>query len=111
VARRSAPNPFENAPQPVQEEPGARLPVTKKHKRDRSWELEKRQAGEVATYRGIPPALQEEIKAIADGINVPVGEIARAFLEQGLADYKAGNLHLNPTLRTGRYTLFAEKED
>jgi hypothetical protein len=109
--RRPTPDPFEKLPGQVSEEPEARLPLTKKSKRDRSWEKEKRQAGEVATYRGVPPALQEEIRGIADNLQVPIGEVARALLEQGLADYKAGNLHLERRLRTGKYTLFPGKEE
>lgn len=70
---------------------GARAP-----KRDRSYEQAQRARGVVVTYRGIPRALHDRLKEIAGGLGVPVGDVVRALLEHGLADYDAGALSLEP---------------
>ncbi len=75
-------------------------------KRDRTWEKEQRRKAGVATYRGIPQALNKQIADVARELGVPVGDIARAFLEYGLKAYRAGDLSLSPALATGRYTLY-----
>lgn len=60
--------------------------------RDRTWERAQRAAGEVATYRGIPPELQAAIKRIANELRVPVGKVAAAFLRYAVEDYESGRL-------------------
>ncbi len=77
-------------------------------KRNRSWEARQRKAGVVVTYRGIPPDLQKRLKRVAEAHSVPVGEVARRFLEHGLAAYEAGELVLQPVLVPGRLTLYPE---
>ncbi len=84
-------------------EPAAHIPPPRsKAKRNREWE----RAHTVAAYRGIPDELQAEIKRLAEELGVPVGEVARAFLEYGLAAYHAGSLRLAALPATGRLTLF-----
>jgi hypothetical protein len=86
-------------------EPAAHIPpAPSRAKRNREWE--KAHNGVVATYRGIPPALQVEIKALATELGVPVGDVARAFLQHGLQAYSDGKLRLNARLKTGKLTLF-----
>jgi len=75
-----------------------------KAKRDRSWERKHEHL--VVTYRGVPPELQEQLKAVARQVGVTVGEVARAFLEYGLDAYEKGELELDPVLLTGKYSLF-----
>jgi len=75
-----------------------------KAKRNRDWE--RRTNYLVATYRGIPPELQREIKEVAAELGVPVGDVARAFLEHGLRAYRDGELTLERHLAVGRWTLY-----
>ena len=75
-------------------------------KRNRAWEDEQRRKVGVATYRGIPKSLNQHIKRVADELGVPVGDVARAFLEYSLENYQAGNLKLAPVLVPGRFTLY-----
>jgi len=77
-------------------------------RRNRSWEARQRKAGVVVTYRGIPTELQKQLKQVAEEHSVPVGEVARRFLEYGLAAYEAGELTLRPVLVPGRLTLYPE---
>lgn len=74
-------------------------------KRDRSWEKERQD--QVATYRGIPPVVREGLISLANMLNVPVDEIARAFLEYGITQYQSGVIRLNPYPKAQRMTLFA----
>ncbi len=85
-------------------EPAAHIPPARsKAKRNREWE----KAHAVVAYRGIPDELQEEIRRIAEKeLGVPMGEVARAFLEHGLAAYRAGELRLTAQPVTGRLSLF-----
>ncbi len=86
-------------------EPAAHIPpAASKAKRNRQWERKHNQV--VATYRGIPPELQAQIKKIADDLDVPVGDVARAFLQHALEAYQAGQLRVKPQLKTGKRTLF-----
>jgi hypothetical protein len=77
-----------------------------KSRRNRTWEQEQRESGGVVTYRGIPKSLNEKVKQVAAELGVPIGDVVRAFLERGLADYKSGDVDLSPKLVTGRYTLY-----
>ena len=77
-------------------------------KRNREWERRARKERGVVTYRGIPPDLQKRLKRVAEEHSVPVGEVARRFLEHGLAAYEAGELVLRPVLVPGRLTLYPE---
>ena len=72
--------------------------------RDRSWDREHNFL--VATYRGIPAELHRQIKEIADKKGVPVGEVARAFLEYALEAYQDGDLELSANPVLGKRTLF-----
>lgn len=81
-----------------------------KSSRSRNWEKEQRQKIGVVTYRGVPKSLNEKIKDVATELGVPIGDVVRAFLERSLADYHAGDLHLDPKLVTGRYTLYPSRD-
>ena len=63
-------------------------------RRNRDWEAEQRKRGVVATYRGIPPELQDRIKAVASELGVNIGDVARRLLEYALDAYDAGDLEL-----------------
>jgi len=63
-------------------------------KRDRGWEAEQRKRGIVATYRGIPPELQDYIKTVASEHGLKVGDVARRFLEYAREAHDAGDLEL-----------------
>jgi len=77
-----------------------------KAKRDRTWEREQRLEKGQVTYRGIPKALNERIREIAEEKGVTVGEVARAFLEHSLSDYENGVLELRPALKSQKFGLF-----
>lgn len=75
-------------------------------KRDRSWEKRvRREQGQVC-YRGVPAEVNEAIKAIAQELGVVVGEVARAFLEEGIRQYRAGRLRLTVHKVGGRWTIY-----
>mgnify|MGYP002353155754 FL=1 len=75
-------------------------------RRERGWEQARR--AEIATYRGIPPETHRSLIRIANGLGVPVDEVARAFLEYGLGQHQAGQLPLSPYPKAQRMTLFPE---
>jgi len=78
-------------------------------KRDRSWEAEQRDRGIVATYRGIPPDVQARIKAIACEHQVNIGDVARRFLEHGIAAYESGDLDLEPVTVSTKKSLYPDE--
>jgi hypothetical protein len=86
-------------------EPGASIPPPdSKSGRDRSWDREHNYL--VATYRGIPRELHQRIVEIAKKKGVPVGEVARSFLEYALEAYQNGDLELTAQPSLGKFTLF-----
>jgi len=75
------------------------------HTRDRSWDTKRIKA----TY-DLPAELKEEIRTIAENEDLLAYEIARAFLECGLARYREGGLEalgLEKSPKPTSYTLFA----
>ena len=68
-------------------------------KKDR-WEVR-------ATYR-LPVILKEQVKAIADEHDVPIGELVLFFLDHGLGAYQTGELRLNPSPKATGKTLFLD---
>lgn len=104
-------DPFSALGTDVPEEPTEAVPEVLEYRpseaqRNRDWEKKRRRAGRVATYRGIPQHLQAEIKRVAEDRHVPIGEVARAFLEHGLAAYGRGELTLEPAFGPGKLTLY-----
>jgi len=91
----------------IEEEPIEFL--TKPPRRDRTWEEKQRKTRGFVSYRGIPKELQEELKAVATDLGVPVGDIARRFIEFGLQAYQSGALELEPQLVKKRYSLYPDK--
>lgn len=77
--------------------------------RKREWERDQRASGHVVTYRGIPRALQERIKEIAEAHRVKVGDVARRFLEHALDAFEAGELELTPGVVGRRYSLYPDQ--
>ena len=75
-------------------------------KRERGWEQARR--AEIATYRGIPSETHQTLIRIAGSFDVPVDEVARAFLEYSLGQHQAGQLTLSPYPKVQRMTLFPE---
>lgn len=81
-----------------------------KAKRNRDWERTQYRV----TYRGISPELHAALKAIAVKLSVPVGDVARAFLEHGLEAYERGELALAPRPRFSVHsnmTLYPRKPE
>ncbi len=58
---------------------------------------------------GIPPELQARIKAISDGLGVPIGEVARRLLEGGLDLYDRGDLPMVAKRKPGAPTLYPDE--
>jgi hypothetical protein len=83
-----------------------RMAPLKSRKRD--WE--KQRQVQTATYRGIPPELQAELRAEAQALGVPLDELASVFLQHGLQTYQAGELSLSPIFQAHHLTLFPSKE-
>ena len=82
-----------------------------KAKRDRSWEKEQREKVGLVAYRGIPASLNARLKAVAGELGVPVGDVARAFLEYSLQAYQRGDMELTPKLVVGRFTLHPRESE
>ena len=79
-------------------------------RRNRKWEQRHRDEKGFVSYRGVPGELHESLKGIADDLGVPVGEVARAFLEYGLEACRKGDLVLQPKPVAGSYSLFPPRE-
>ncbi len=64
----------------------------------------------VTTWRGFPPALKQEISALAskDGLDVATGELVSALLRFGLKAYEGGLLKLEPVGKETPRTLAQE---
>lgn len=77
-----------------------------KAERNRSWERDQAKEVGIATYRGIPRKLNARLVAVARELGVPVGQVARLFLEFGLEAYERGDLVPAPVLVAGKYGLF-----
>jgi hypothetical protein len=97
----------------VPEEPTEAIPEVLEHrpsraKRNRDWERKKRRAGCVVTYRGVPQDVKARVKGVAHEHHVPIGEVARRFLEYALAAYDAGDLTLEAVFGPGKLTLYPE---
>jgi hypothetical protein len=75
-------------------------------KRDRKWE--RSHQDEVATYRGVIPEARQALISLAQMLNVPVDEVARAFLEFGVSSYETGEIRLTPYPKAQRMTLFSQ---
>ena len=71
-------------------------------------ERKRKQKEELASYRGIPKALQDDLRAIAKEHHVPVGQVARLFLEHGRDAYRRGDLQLEARAKVDAvsFTLF-----
>ena len=63
----------------------------------------------IATFRGIPKKLHEEIKKTASELGVPPGELARYFLEVGLKQIEEGEDVVEPKFVPGGFTLYPEE--
>jgi hypothetical protein len=82
------------------------LDVLRGPARDRTWEKGQRERGIVVTYRGIPAELRDRLTAIAKENGLPVGDVARAFLECGLGAYGRGELQFERQAAGTRYRLY-----
>ena len=82
------------------------LRVAAPRKRNRQWE--KQQQSRKVVYRGIDPKLALKVKAIADDLLVPSGEVACVVLDYALRSYERGDfdLHPRPNPERMRMTLF-----
>ena len=76
----------------------------KKSKKDQdtipNWEMR-------VTFR-IPALLKEDVRAIAREHTLPVGEVVWFFVMEGTKVFQNGTLHLQPSPKTIRKTLFQE---
>jgi hypothetical protein len=84
------------------------LRVAAPRKRNRQWE--KGQQSRKVVYRGIDPKLALKVKAIADDLLVPSGEVACVVLDYALRSYERGDfdLHPRPNPERMRMTLFPQ---
>ena len=61
-------------------------------------------------FRNLPDALVSQIQEVANSLYVPVWQVVRRFLEQGIADYRTGKLTLPlVTVQIRRYTLYPDE--
>lgn len=81
----------------------AKKPQSKERKR--KWE----KLNKPKHYRGVPAEIREQIKEVAEELEVTADEVARAFIEYSLMSLKRGTLVLDgvPSQRRARMTLYA----
>ena len=110
-------NPFETSEPAQGVTPPPTLPsiydalrVATPRKRNRQWEKEHQ--SHKAVYRGVDPKLSLRVKSVAEELQVPTGEVARAVIEFALRAYEQGDLDLHPRLNPDRLrmTLFPTSE-
>lgn len=81
-------------------------PPKQRAKRSRRWET----TNKAVLYRGVPTELRDGVRAVAEGLNVVVDDVARAFLEFSIECVRNGTLRLDayPSVRpkAPRMTLF-----
>lgn len=82
--------------------------LSSRPKHDRGWEAKQRKERGFVSYRGVPRDLQEQLKEVAKKLHVPVGDLARRFLEYGLAAYERGDLELRPVEIVKKATLYPD---
>jgi hypothetical protein len=78
-------------------------PPPSKAKRNRHWDAEHKN---ITAYRGIDPDVANQVRDLAERLDVPIGEVAQALLAHALEEYQSGRLELHPALKTGKFTLF-----
>ncbi|HPH97163.1 MAG TPA: hypothetical protein PKW33_11190 [Anaerolineaceae bacterium] len=93
------PVPVPTAPIPIIDQ----IRVTEKKKRSRSWDEQNR----ATAFRGIPPEVQAQVKAVAKTLDVTVSEVARAFLEFSLESLRRGDLRLSSSFSQGKMMLYS----
>ena len=64
----------------------------------------------IATFRGIPSKLHQNLKSIAQDLGISPGELARYFLEKGLARIEDGEEAVAPSFVPGGYTLYPDEK-
>ena len=64
----------------------------------------------IATFRGIPLKLHQNLKSIAQELGISPGELARYFLEEGLARIEDGEEEIAPSFVPGGYTLYPDEK-
>lgn len=96
-------------PAPKQEQPAAQAaaapgtggegaPKKRRGKgRPRKGVWDQEHAFEMVTYRGVPPELHAQVRAIAEAEDLPVGNAAAALLAYAVAAYKAGTFKIAKT--------------
>ena len=90
-------DPFDKTDTPIPVQPPSlydSLRVAAPRKRNRQWE--KQQQSRKVVYRGIDPKLALKVKAIADDLLVPSGEVACVVLDYALRSYERGDFDLHP---------------
>ena len=106
-------DPFDKTETPTPVQPPSfydSLRVAAPRKRNRQWE--KGQQSRKVVYRGIDPKLALKVKAIADDLLVPSGEVACVVLDYALRSYERGDfdLHPRPNPERMRMTLFPRSD-
>lgn len=71
---------------------------------------EKKPKIHIATFRGIPLKLHQSLKTIAGDLGISPGELARYFLENGLARMEDGEEGIAPSFVPGGYTLYPQEK-
>ncbi len=60
-------------------------------------------------FRGLPPELSKQLQSAANELGIPIWQVIRSFLEQGISDYRSGQLNINPTpVQVQTFTLYPE---
>ena len=102
-------NPFDKTQTEIPVQPPSlydSLRVAAPRKRNRQWE--KKQQSRKVVYRGVDPKMALKVRAIADDLLVPSGEVACVVIEYALRSHERGDFDLYPRPNPDRMrmTLF-----
>ena len=76
--------------------------VAKPKERNRQWEKDHR----THSYRGVPPAIHNQVVALASHLQVTTDEVVQVFVQYGLSCLERGILTISPRPKAQRMTLF-----
>ena len=76
--------------------------VAKPKERNRQWEKDHR----THSYRGVPPAIHNQVVALASHLQVTTDEVVQVFVQYGLSCLERGILTISPRPKAQCMTLF-----
>jgi hypothetical protein len=82
--------------------------IAKVKKKARSRNYEKAHKAGQLSVRGVPPKFHEQVRAIAEDLNVRVDHVSRAFLEYGLKAYLDKKFSIKSRINGRKLSLYSQ---